>query len=125
MDQGISLSTVLPAGDLYVSPTLDNPPPGYYRNAADGEGANLSIPQATWNSVNTTFVQMEERVGVLEVADMARKLGLTNVPAFGQGAVEGREGSFTLGTRDVSPLDMAPPMPRSRPTACSATRWRP
>ena len=53
MDQGISLSTVLPAGDLYVSPTLDNPPPGYYRNAADGEGANLSIPQATWNSVNT------------------------------------------------------------------------
>ena len=44
---------------------------------------------------------------MLEVADMARKLGLTNVPAFGRGAVEGREGSFTLGTRDVSPLDMS------------------
>ena len=107
VDQGIPLSTVLPAGNFYVSPTLDNPPPGFYRNAADGEGANLSIPQATWNSVNTAFVQLEERVGVLEVADMARKLGLTNVPAFGRGVVEGREGSFTLGTRDVSPLDMA------------------
>jgi membrane peptidoglycan carboxypeptidase len=58
-------------------------------------------------SVNTYFVQLEEKVGVPAVADMAVRLGMTSIPLTGPRRVGAREGSLTLGSREVSPLETA------------------
>ena len=102
LKQGIPLGLRLDAPPRYKSATLNNPASGFYSNAEAGEGGVFDIPSATWKSVNTYYVQLEERTGVREVADTAADLGvrLTERPTS-------KDGSFTLGTSSVSPLDMA------------------
>jgi membrane peptidoglycan carboxypeptidase len=124
IDHGIPLNTTFDAPPCYHSDVLDNPAgagcaggdDGSYHNAEDGEGGIFSLTTATWNSVNTYYVQLEEKVGVLNVASMARRLGVSSPtidpdyvnPYTGKpDAVTSREGSLTLGDRTVSPLDMA------------------
>ena len=106
LSQGIPLTTVLPAGTTYHSAIFDNPPGGFFSNAEPG-GHNLTIPQATDGSVNTAFVQLEEKVGVLNIATTARSMGLTTLPLTGPDAVTAREGSLTLGARAFTPVQMA------------------
>ena len=106
LSEGMPLTTVLPAGSTYHSVTLDNPPTGYFSNAEPG-GYNLSIPQATDGSVNTAFIQIEERVGVLNIAATARAMGLATLPLTGPDAVNAKEGSLTLGARGFTPVQMA------------------
>ena len=62
------------------------------------------MTQATWKSVNTYYIQLEEKVGVQNVADMAIRLG---VPAKRLATVGANSGSLTIGAYVVSPLDMA------------------
>ena len=107
LGQDVPLSTILPAGAAYHSPTLDNPPSGYYTNAEPSDGSDLTIAQATDNSVNTAYVQLEEKVGVQNVAATAHKMGLTSLPLSGPNAPSPAEGSLTLGARGFSPLEMA------------------
>lgn len=107
LEAGIPLSTRLPAGSSYYSDVFDNPPGGYH-NAEGLSGSNVTIPQATQRSLNTAYVQLAERVGVDAVADAARRLGIRSVPAPRKRRAPGRkEGSFVLGARDVSVMDMA------------------
>jgi len=109
--QGLPLSTTIFAPACYQSKVLNNPTdpksagcPSGYSNAEPGEAATLAVPAATWQSVNTFFVQLEERVGVLNVAAMARTLG---IPDSRLSKVGPADGSLTLGADVVSPLDMA------------------
>jgi len=60
--------------------------------------------RATWQSVNTFYIQLEEQVGILDVAAMARTPG---IPDARLAKVGPNDGSLTLGTEVVSPLDMA------------------
>lgn len=107
LESGIPLSTRLPAGAVHYSSVFDNPPGGY-QNAEGLAGTNVTVPQATERSLNTAFVQLEERIGVQAVAAAARRLGIRSIPAPGKKGAPGRkEGSFTLGARDVSVIDMA------------------
>ncbi len=107
LEAGIPLSTRLPAGSNYTSTVFDNPPGGYH-NAEGLAGSNVTIPEATQRSLNTAFVQLAERVGVDAVADAARRLGIRSVPAARRRhAPRRKEGSFVLGARDVSVIDMA------------------
>jgi membrane peptidoglycan carboxypeptidase len=81
------------------------------QNASD----SMSGPQTIWSgfgkSVNTFWVQLEERVGAENAVRMAERLGLrwrTDVDK--RQAAPGRAngwGSFTLGVADTSPLEMA------------------
>ena len=107
LSAGIPLTTILPAGSRYHSSIFDNPPGGYFTNAEPSSATNLSIAQATDGSVNTAFVQLEEKVGVLPIAKTAQKMGLDTLPLTGPNAVTAREGSLTLGARDFSPIQMA------------------
>jgi len=75
-----------------------------FSNADPAEAATYAIPKATWQSVNTFYIQLEEQVGILNVAAMARTLG---IPAQRLAKVGPNDGSLTLGTEVVSPLDMA------------------
>ena len=107
LEQGIPLSFTLPAPGRYTSSTLQNPPQGYFSNSGDASAGLLSLEAATWRSSNTFYVQLQERLGVLAIADMAERLGVTSLPREGSRAVRQDEGSFTLGAREVSPLEMA------------------
>jgi len=116
LDKGIPLSTTFNAPPCYESKTLSNPltvtcapnadaPTGHgYRNAEDGEGGTFPMDVATWQSVNTYFIQLEEQVGVLKVRDMAQRLGVRSPRLRSVGPVDG---ALTLGAFEVSPLDMA------------------
>jgi membrane peptidoglycan carboxypeptidase len=107
LSAGIPLTTILPAGSRYHSTIFDNPPGGYFSNAEPSSATNLSIAQATDGSVNTAFVQLEEKVGVLPIAKTARAMGLDSLPLSGPNAVTAREGSLTLGARGFTPIQMA------------------
>jgi len=104
--EGVPLNTILPAGARYHSTMMNNPPGGYFNNAEPSDGHDLTIAQATDGSVNTAFVQLEERVGVLNIARTASSMGLP-VPFSGPDAVTAKEGSFTLGARGFTPIEMA------------------
>ncbi|HVA52671.1 MAG TPA: transglycosylase domain-containing protein [Acidimicrobiales bacterium] len=107
LSAGIPLTTILPAGSQYHSTVFDNPPGGYFTNADPSSATNLSIAQATDGSVNTAFVQLEEKVGVLAIAKTARLMGADTLPLSGPDAVTAKEGSLTLGARGFSPIQMA------------------
>ena len=107
LSAGVPLDTTLLAGPTYVSPTMHNPPVGYFSNAEPSSAYNISLAEATAGSVNTAFVQLEERVGVKNIAKMAHAMGLVSLPLSGPDAPAATEGSLTLGARGFSPLEMA------------------
>ncbi|NQU36451.1 MAG: transglycosylase domain-containing protein, partial [Actinobacteria bacterium] len=107
LEAGIPLSTILPAGSVHYSQVFDNPPGGY-RNAEGLSASNVSIARATEMSINTAFVQLEERVGLDAIANAARRLGVNSIGLPGSKNYPAKqEGSFTLGVRDVSVTEMA------------------
>jgi membrane peptidoglycan carboxypeptidase len=72
-------------------------------NAADSESGVFTLEQATWHSVNTYFMKLEERVGFRAPAAIAESMGVRRA----DGGPLHRIPSFTLGTNEVSPLAMA------------------
>ena len=79
------------------------PTPYAVRNAADSESGTFTLEQATWHSVNTYYMQLEERVGFDGPARIAESLGVRRA----DGGPLHRIPSFTLGTNEVTPLAMA------------------
>jgi membrane peptidoglycan carboxypeptidase len=109
LKQGVRLGTRITAPPCYRSKIFENPDPtgrNCYRNAADSEGGNFDLVSGTWESVNTFFVQLEERVGVQSVIDTAVSLGIPRVRFRGLGTTSG---SVTLGAvpDGVAPLELA------------------
>ncbi|MCA1823980.1 MAG: transglycosylase domain-containing protein [Mycobacteriales bacterium] len=102
IQQGIPLRLRLAAPPVYASRIfkLSNGRPYVVRNAEPGEGGVYDVERATWESVNTFYIQLEERTGASKPAALARAMGVTTFPVHAFG-------SFTLGTNEVSPLDMA------------------
>jgi membrane peptidoglycan carboxypeptidase len=103
-EAGYGLSTRLPGGSSYRSQDLDNPESGAYTNAEPYGPVNVDLRQSTIQSVNTAYVQLAERVGIPNVAELAHRAGVRSLPLAEIGP---REGSLTLGAREVSPLEMA------------------
>jgi len=104
IEQGIPLKLRIKSPARYRPDPADcaTPEDGFFRNAGDSEAGTFDLPTATWMSVNTYYLQLQQRVGVLNVAAMARRLG---IPL--SDTVTSRECSLTLGAREVSPLQMA------------------
>jgi membrane peptidoglycan carboxypeptidase len=105
IEQGLPLSTVINAPQKYQSKVFTNVVDGRIEpytvgNAGDSEAGRFDIPRATWDSVNTAYIQIEEKTGYTEPARLARAMGVRRFPLR---AVP----SFVLGTNEVSPLDMA------------------
>jgi membrane peptidoglycan carboxypeptidase len=113
LEQGYGLSTAFYAPACYISQFKVGGNSGRqaggscaegFTNADPAEAGVYDLPKATWNSVNTYFIQLEEKVGVLNVASMATRLG---IPArYVSGAGESSL-SLTIGGYAVTPLDMA------------------
>jgi membrane peptidoglycan carboxypeptidase len=110
--QGIPISLTLHAPQTYTSKVfLDykdgNVGPYKISNAGDSEAGTFNMTQATALSVNTYFLQLEERTGVDKPAALAESMGVHAVKNFVADQPLGRGGSFVLGAYGVSPLDMA------------------
>lgn len=106
LERGYDLSTVYDAPPVYAPANMNYPSTGF-TNSGSYENGPLTAPQALWRSSNTFFVHLEEQVGVLNVANMATRLGITSLPTSGPRAITPRDASLTLGTYEVSPLEMA------------------
>src|SRR5579884_1051273 len=108
-EEGISPDAV------YNGPASYTYPPGTcagpnctVKNVETGGFGPITLREATAQSVNTVFAQLILKVGVAQTAEMAHRLGITMINANGRdnsGAPYGP--SLTLGSQDVSPLDMA------------------
>jgi membrane peptidoglycan carboxypeptidase len=106
LERGFDLQTRFDTPDGYI-PTNMNYPKGGFHNDNNRNNGFLNAYQATAASVNTWYIQLEERYGVIPVADMAKRLGITSLPRSGPRAITRRDASLTLGSYEVSPLDMA------------------
>lgn len=105
LEAGISPDATFNAPTRYTSPNMNTPSNGIGNFNPNSDG-NLNAYEATRRSSNTWYTVVQERLGVLTVADMAEDLGIP-VPREGGRAVTERDASFTLGTISVSPLQMA------------------
>lgn len=100
-----------PATKIYAPPTYSPPglsaPEGGFANFGSAATGNLDARQAVARSSNTWFVRLEEQTGVLNVASMAERLGITSLPRTGERAITAADAALTLGVYEVSPMEMA------------------
>lgn len=108
LDQQIPTGLSLPSPPTYTATGLASCdgtvfPPYTLHNAEAAEGGTYNLASATWESVNTYYAQLEQRTGICAPAQLAAKLGVRRLG----GRLLAQVPSFTLGTSEVSPLDMA------------------
>jgi len=105
LENGVPPTAVMEAPAVYQPPGLRYPGSGF-TNSAPWDNGILNLAQATARSSNTFFVKLQQQQGVLNVADMAARLGVA-LPRSGAGAITRVDAALTLGTSEVSPLEMA------------------
>jgi penicillin-binding protein 1A len=101
MEAGIPLSSVWNGPSSLMIPDRrcrDGTQSWVVHNFSDEAAGTMSLLQATAHSVNTIFAQVSLRVGLSNVVDVARRMGIESplVPVC----------SLTLGPEGVSPLEM-------------------
>jgi membrane peptidoglycan carboxypeptidase len=80
------------------------------QNASAGMTGTQTMWSGFGKSVNTYFVQLEERVGAANAVRMAERLGLTwhtDIDRLQATKKANTWGAFTLGVADTTPLEMA------------------
>jgi membrane peptidoglycan carboxypeptidase len=117
LDAGMPLSTSYNAPERYYSKYITAPGPATCgrhwcpKNSSKAMSGRQTMWSGFGKSVNTYFVQLEEKVGADKAIEMAERLGLrwrTDVdrklatPEHASGW-----GAFTLGVSDVTPIEMA------------------
>jgi membrane peptidoglycan carboxypeptidase len=110
LKQGFPLSFSLFAPEEYESPVFDEfpgGPPYTPSNAGDSESGTFDLETGTHHSVNTYYVQLEERTGVEGPAALAEAMGVRQFAKGTPSAPLNRGGAFVLGGNEVSPLAMA------------------
>jgi membrane peptidoglycan carboxypeptidase len=121
LEEGLPLSTTFMAPACYRSVVFPDPQPkNCYGNADPSEAGLYSLTTATWHSVNTYYIQLAQKLGILKVAEMARRLGVTSCrvqnqvdnlrptsPCHGIPGVSSADGSFVIGSNEISTLDLA------------------
>lgn len=111
-EQGIDAGkTKLNSNSHYKPNGFDYPKPRGFSNFGYYDYGNVSGEDATRQSLNVWFVRMMQKTGVIPVAEMANRLGLS-IPTDPKG--EGRETSvnprslsLALGAWGASPIEMA------------------
>ena len=102
--KGISDTKVYSAPSQYRIPGCTGDRGCVIENYEGGGGGRVTLRKATHNSYNTVYAQVIREVGVPEVAEMAKKLGITSAWVANP---EVHGPSYALGAQEVSPLDMA------------------
>jgi membrane peptidoglycan carboxypeptidase len=103
LEQGMPLSTSYTSSGPYTPRGFDSPKGGFTNFGKQNFGS-IDARTAIKQSVNIYFVKMIEKVGVLSVIDMSKRLGITTI---NEQAIGPRSASFALGVSEVTPLQMA------------------
>lgn len=117
LDAGMPLSTSFYAPPQFVSKYIVAPGPAACGNhwCPKNDSPGMTGTQTMWSgfgkSVNTYFVQLEQKVGAEKAVAMAERLGLQwRTPVDKELASPEHAsgwGAFTLGVSDVQPIEMA------------------
>lgn len=118
LDAGMPLSTEINSPHRYVSQYPSGPGEpascgGRWcpANASGAMTGTHTMWQGFGKSVNTFFVQLQERVGAKNAVRMAERLGLRWRTEIDQSMASAQRangwGAFTLGVADTNPLEMA------------------
>ena len=102
--KGISEKKVYSAPSQYRIPNCKGELGCVIENFEGTSGGRATLREATENSYNTVYAQVIGEVGVPEVGEMAKKLGITSAWVANP---EVHGPSYALGAQEVSPLDMA------------------
>jgi membrane peptidoglycan carboxypeptidase len=82
--------------------------PNSYQPTNDDHNSYLvPMDQAFWYSVNTYFLSLETQTGLCAPAQVAESMGVTQDNDLGQGKPLNQYASFTLGTNQITPVEMA------------------
>ncbi len=104
-EKGYPPTKVYPAPSKYTQPNCKGKECTISNNEGEG-GGSATLTSATTHSINTVYAQLIKDVGVKNVAEMAKTLGITN--AWYSPRQHGSPGlQYTLGILETSPLDMA------------------
>ena len=104
LKKGIPDTKVYRAPSEYRIPNCTGEKGCVIENFEGSAGGNATLRRATERSYNTVYAQVILDVGVPEVAEMARSLGITSAWVANP---EVHGPSYALGAQEVSPLDMA------------------
>jgi membrane peptidoglycan carboxypeptidase len=112
VEGGVPLGTTFDSPAQYTSRVFTSCDAGRcgpytVRNAGDSEAGRFDVVSGTAESVNTYYLQLEERTGVERPAQIAEQLGVHQFAGGTPSAPLLRGGSFVLGTAEVSPLAMS------------------
>ncbi|MCU1624204.1 MAG: glycosyl transferase, family 51 [Frankiales bacterium] len=112
LQMGISPSLTLYAPQRYCPKAFPYPTPSGCgpSNAGDSESGTFDMVTATWASVNTWFIQLEERTGVDAPVALAESLGVRDVDGTFAGDHIQHVPAFVFGAagpHGYSPLAMA------------------
>jgi penicillin-binding protein 1A len=109
LEKGFSPDKRYSAPGVYKAPNCKETPGKHectVENAEGHGGGSQTIRTATVDSTNTVYIQIQRDVGVANVAEMAKKLGVGS--AFYSPTVHGEVlPRITLGVLDTAPLEMA------------------
>ena len=98
--EGFSVQSAFPGPPKVIIPKADNGADWTVSNFEDEDaGPSVNLIDATAQSVNTVYAQLETAIGPQHLADMAHQLGVKSALA--------PNASLVLGTDDVSVLEMA------------------
>ena len=104
LDKGIPDTKVYKAPGSYRIPGCRGEKGCVIQNYEGSAGGSATLRRGTEKSFNTVYAQVILDVGVPEVGEMAKKLGISSA-WIANPEVQGP--SYALGTQEVSPLDMA------------------
>jgi penicillin-binding protein 1A len=111
LEKGVSPGLVMPGPSNITIPDrkcfTDNRP-WNVSNAGDSSAGTYNMYGAVANSVNTWFAQLAARIGPASAVEVARRMGISNIPPKDSRAYAyWNVCSLVLGAREVSVLDMA------------------
>ncbi|HEV2767690.1 MAG TPA: transglycosylase domain-containing protein [Acidimicrobiales bacterium] len=104
LDQGMPESTVYSAPSEYRVPGCTGDRGCTVQNYEGSAGGQANLREATAQSYNTVYAQLIRDVGIPEVGEMAKRLGITSAWVANP-EVHGI--SYALGVQEVAPLEMA------------------
>ena len=104
LDQGMPESTVYSAPSQYRVPGCTGDKGCTVQNYEGSAGGRATLRRATENSYNTVYAQLINDVGIPDVGEMAKRLGITSAWVA---SPEVHGISYALGVQEVAPLEMA------------------
>lgn len=99
LESGFPANGIIDTPKIYNPSNMNVPPGGIKNDGVTDTSGPLDLVTGTVRSSNTFFATLQERTGVLTVADMSENLGIPAPEGIGP-----RDASYTLGTAETSPL---------------------